>query len=178
MQIVLLRHSQVIEKYQGKYNGHIDISLSDYGKNQAKEIAFQLKDIKFDTIYCSDLKRTKETLDAFTFDIKPIFTEKLREKSWGIDEGKSFQEIEQRGISYINFEQWISALDGEDITLYQKRIKDYFYKVIFKQKSKNILVVTHSGVIKTLLGIINNLSLEEAFSQKLSYGEYVVIEVA
>ena len=175
LNIILLRHSQVIEKYQGKYNGHIDIALSLTGKKEAKSRALELKHITFDKVYCSDLKRARETLDAFDLAVKPIFTNQLREKSWGIDEGKSFQEIESRGIKYQNFEQWLSELDGEDITLYQERIKKYFYEIIFKQNVENILVVTHSGVIKTILGILKNISLEEAFSISLSYSQYISI---
>lgn len=177
MTITLVRHSEVIEEYQGKYNGHIDISLSPNGRIQAQEVSQKLNHIKFDKIYCSDLKRARETLDAFNFNLKPIFTEKLREKSWGIHEGMSFEAIEKSGIKYKNFEQWLSALDGEDIVLYKERIREYFYETIFKQECENIAVITHSGVIKTLLSIVNNLSLEEAFSMKLPYSSFVTLEV-
>ncbi len=177
MTITLVRHSEVIEEYKGKYNGHIDISLSENGKLQSKELALKLNHIKFDKIYCSDLKRAKETLNAFNFNIKPIFTDKLREKSWGIHEGMSFEEIEKGGIHYIDFEQWLSALDGEDILIYKERVRTYFYETIFKQKCENILVVTHAGVIKTLHAILNNLSLEEAFSMELDYSSYITLKV-
>jgi len=176
MIITLVRHAEVVDEYQGKYNGHIDIALSKNGKLQAKEVAKKLKHIDFDMVYCSDLLRTKQTLDAFETQTQPIFTHKLREKSWGRHEGKSFNEIEAEGLKYENFQQWIEALDGEDINEYIKRVQDYFYTTIFKQNAANILVVTHSGVIKTLLHLTKGISLEEAFSTPIEYSSYITLD--
>lgn len=175
MKITLVRHAQVIEEFQGKYNGHIDIPLSLDGKKDVKKLAKKLKAEKFDKIYCSDLLRARETLDAFEYKIKPIYTKELREKSWGRHEGKSFQEIQSEGIEYKNFKQWIDALDGEDILSYQRKIKNYFYKTIFRQKQQNILVITHAGVIRTILSIVKNCSLEETFMFKLPYSSYITL---
>ena len=176
MKITLVRHSEVIKEYQGKYNGHIDISLSEKGKSDAKELAKKLQNIWFDKIYCSDLVRARETLTAFNYVCEPIYTKELREKSWGKHEGKSFKEIQAEGIEYINFEQWISALDGEDFSLYKQRVQKYFYETIFKEDAKNILVVTHSGVIKTLLSLVNNISIEEAFVTPLPYSSFITLD--
>ncbi|WP_457744622.1 histidine phosphatase family protein [Sulfurimonas sp.] len=179
MKITLVRHGEVVEKYQGKYNGHNDISLSKRGKLQAKKLAQKLQHKKFDTIYCSDLKRAKETLAAFENKQKSIYTKELREKSWGRHEGKSFKEIEAEGIEYENFEQWINALDGESIANFQQRIKKYFNEIITKNKdADDILVITHSGVIKTVLSFYNNCSLEEAFSINLPYGSFIELQLS
>ena len=176
MKITLVRHSEVIKAYQCKYNGHIDIPLSLKGKNDAKELAKKLKDIEFDRVYCSDLLRAKETLDELGLDLEPIYTDRLREKSWGEHEGKSFEEIEIDGIKYKNFEQWISALDGENMQEYIDRVREYFYETIFKQDAQNILIITHSGLIKTLLSITKNISLEEAFAINLPYSSFITLD--
>lgn len=175
MRITLVRHGEVIEEYQGKYNGHIDIPLSKNGLTQAKELGKKLKNTNFDKVYCSDLLRAKQTLEQFGLNQEIVYSKELREKSWGIHEGKSFQEIEKEGIKYDSFEQWLNALDGEDIYLYKERIKKYFYENIFKNNTENILIVTHAGVIKTLFSILYNYSLEEAFSIKLPYSSYKTI---
>jgi len=177
MRVTLVRHAEVQENYIGKYNGHIDIPLSKNGKNQAKEVAQKLSHVKFDKIYCSDLIRAKQTLEAFEIETDPIYTDKLREKSWGKHEGKSFQEIQEEGIEYIDFEQWLLALDGEDLNSYKERVREYFYETIFKDDCQNILVVTHSGVIKTMLGIVKDLSLEETFSIELPYSAFITIDI-
>lgn len=176
MKITFVRHAEVIKEYQGKYNGHLDMPLSENGKLQAKALAKELFQEDFDKVYCSDLLRTRETLEAFSSLQTPIFTNRLREKSWGIHEGKSFEEIEQSGIYYENFEQWIHALDGENIDNYTRRLKDYFETVLLKETSQNILVVSHSGAIKSLYSLVKKCSLEEAFSLSLPYASFVVLD--
>jgi len=173
MTLTLVRHAEVQSEFLGKYNGHIDIPLSKHGKNQAKELAKKLDTLAFDKVYSSDLLRCKETLEAFELENDVIYTSALREKSWGKHEGKSFAEIESSGIKYENFSQWIEALDGERVEDFVKRVEYFFYDIVLKQKSEHILVVTHSGVIKTFLSIHSKISLEEAFSQKLDYAEFI-----
>ena len=177
MMLTLMRHGEVEQKYKGRYNGHIDISLSNEGLQEVKTLAPKLEAMKFDKVYTSDLKRAKETLSALELNTATIFTPLLREKSWGIHEGKSFEEIEAMGIKYENFEQWINALDGENALRYKENIKEYFYETIAKDEAKNILVVTHAGVIKTLLHIVQNISLQDAFSIKLEYANIITIEI-
>ena len=176
MKITLVRHAEVIEEYIGKYNGHIDIPLSQKGRDDAKKLAEELKYEKFDKIYCSDLLRAKETLDAFDYNTKPVYSKKLREKSWGKHEGKSFDEIQKEGIEYLNFEQWINSLDGESIQEFKERIENYFYKTICEESLENILIITHAGVIKTLISIIKNTPLNEAFLIKLPYASYITFD--
>jgi len=173
MKITLVRHAEVIEEYIGKYNGHIDIPISKNGKKQAKALGEKLSPIKFDKIYCSDLLRAKQTLELFEFDQEVIYSNQLREKSWGEDEGKSFDDIISEGREYKNFEQWINELDGETINKYTKRVEKYFNNTILNTKDKNILIVTHSGLIKTFIKIINNSSIKESFSINIPYNSFI-----
>lgn len=176
MIITLLRHGEVIEEYQGKYNGHIDIPLSKNGKLQVIQIAATLKNENFDAIYCSDLLRAKQTLEAFEYKVTPILTKNLREKSWGIHEGKSFQEIEESGIKYKNFEQWLNDLDGENSQEYINNTYKYFKDNIIDSQNKNILIVTHSGLIKSILSLLLKIPMEESFSKNLPYSSYIKLE--
>jgi len=177
MKITLIRHAEVVEEYRGKYNGHIDIGLSQNGKLQAKEVVKKLQNREFDRVYCSDLLRAKETLLAFNLTCERTFTPHLREKSWGVHEGMSFEEIEASGIKYRDFNQWIEALDGEDIQTYIKRVKEYFFETILQESANQVLVITHAGVIKTLLSLIKHISLEEAFSIALPYSSFISLEL-
>lgn len=176
MKITLVRHSEVIKEYQGRYNGHIDIPLSKKGKKDAHLLAKQLQSIPFDIVYCSDLSRAKETLEIISPRAEVIFTPQLREKSWGKHEGMSFEEIENSGIKYENFTQWIDALDGEGTKEFVQRVKSYFYDVILSGDTQNVLVVTHSGVIKTVLSFTKKISLERAFTTELPYSSVVQID--
>ncbi len=177
MTITLVRHGEVDADYHGCYNGHIDIALSLKGEEQAKELAHHFKEKSFDAVFCSDLKRCKQTLEPFNFDIRPVYTQALREKSWGRHEGKSFDEIiKDEDFKYINFEQWINALDGEDYSQYIERIQSFFKGFLMANPYENVLVVTHAGVIRILMHILQEISLEEAFSRSFSYANYIVLD--
>lgn len=177
MKITLVRHTEVQEKYHKRYNGHIDIGLSSLGFIQAKELAEYFKEHIFDLVYCSDLKRARDTLKPFVQEEQASYTELLREKSWGKHEGLSFDEILAQGeLEYIDFISWINALDGEDYESYIQRVKKFFLEYLVSQVAENTLVVTHAGVIRVLMAIVNNLSLEEAFSINVPYSAYVILD--
>ncbi len=176
MRITLLRHCAVEHKYDGCYNGHIDISLSAEGLEHAQSLASEFREFHFNAIFCSDLKRAKETLEALKLLTEPDYTPLLREKSWGEHEGLSFEEINQT-IPYENFTQWLEVLGGESVENFKERVKLFFFKELAQHKVDHVLVVTHAGVIKTLLSLINNITLEQSFSTPFGYGNYVTIEL-
>ena len=176
MRLYFVRHSEVIEAYQGRYNGHIDIPLSSKGREDAKKLAKKLSHIKFDRAFCSDLLRARETIAAFELDCEVVYTDRLREKSWGRHEGMSFEEITKEGIEYKGFEQWIAALDGERLESYAARLQAYFKEVLLGQNGENVLVVTHAGVIKMLISLSEGISLDETFAISLPYGGFIVYD--
>lgn len=175
MKVVLVRHSEVTEEYKGKYNGHIEIPLSQKGLEDAKALGKKLQHYNFDAVYCSDLQRAKETLSQLDLQIQPIYTEHLREKSWGEHEGMSFAEIEASGLKYTTFPQWIAQLDGESVEQFTKRVKTFFFEELQQNSYTTVLIVTHAGVIKTLLGIHNNLDLLESFSIEVGFSSITEI---
>ncbi|TKI70952.1 histidine phosphatase family protein [Sulfurimonas crateris] len=178
MRVTLLRHAEVEERYKNCYNGHIDIGLSENGYLQARELAKELDTLKFDAVFCSDLRRAKETLRHSLHAQDANYTEKLREKSWGVHEGLSFDEIIAEGkVAYIDFLQWIEALDGEAHEEYVKRVEEFFFEFLPSLKKEDILVVTHAGVIRVLLSLINGITLEEAFGIKIENGSLTRVEI-
>ncbi|MFT7005155.1 MAG: alpha-ribazole phosphatase [Sulfurimonas sp.] len=175
MTITLVRHAEVEKDYIGCYNGHIDIGLSPKGYEDAQKLGEELKQSDFDAIFCSDLKRAKETLKQFIDPNRVIYTSDLREKSWGRHEGLCFEKIcVQDKIEYINYQQWLDALDGESLKIFTSRVCEFLFDYVPLLDAKNILIVTHSGVIKTFISTLQGLTLEDAFSISLPYASFVV----
>lgn len=178
MRVTLVRHCEVDKKYLGRYNGHIDIGLSQNGYEQAKELASKLKDESYDAIFCSDLKRAKESLKYFTNLHNVTYTDRLREKSWGEDEGKSYDEIcQNKNINYESFKKWVDALGGESIGEFKNRVNEFFFEQLANSGTKNVLVLTHSGVIKTFFSIYENIGLEKAFCKKIDYSSTYIVDI-
>ena len=61
MRLYIARHGQTDWNVQHKAQGRTDIPLNDIGKKQAAELRNQIKDIEFDAVYASPLKRATET---------------------------------------------------------------------------------------------------------------------
>ena len=61
MNLYLVRHGQTDWNIQGRIQGSTDIELNSTGLNQAQKTAELLKNIDFDVIYSSPLKRTVDT---------------------------------------------------------------------------------------------------------------------
>ena len=84
------------------------------------------------------------------------------------------QIISNTRLSYLNFEQWINALDGERPQEFVSRVQKFFFNFLPQIEKENILIVTHSGVIKTFIHLLQGISLEEAFRISVPYASYVV----
>lgn len=183
-QITLIRHCAIETKFHGHYNGHIDIELSHEGKQQAiilsKNINKLAKTYSIDSIYCSDLRRCKQSIAPFMEQNPQIavqYSKKLREKFWGRHEGMSFAQICQKeNIHYQNFQQWLEYLDGESLTDFHHRTIDYFENLNKIHQGQHIIVMTHAGNIRTLLAHALKLNLEQAFSLKIPYGFHLQLE--
>jgi len=190
MTITLVRHGEVDEAYHRCYNGHNDIALSKKGKEEAKRLARLLKGQTFDAIYSSDLRRCRETTQQIistlytsthshihTSTPSPIYTPALREKSWGRHEGMTFDAITQEeGLVYTDFLQWINTLDGEPYDSYIARIRTFFTETLLQTPYDDVLVVTHAGVIRVLMHLLQEISLEAAFSIDFPYSAYTTLD--
>ncbi len=109
--------------------------------------------------------------------IPTIFTKDLREKSWGRHEGMTFDAIVKHdGLIYENFEQWINALDGEPYDAYIERIRHFFTQTLPQTGYNSVLVVTHAGVIRVLMHLLQDISLQEAFSIDFPYSAYTTLD--
>lgn len=183
MLITLIRHAEVQKPYQGRYIGHTDINLSKNGLDDSDNFAdyfsqnFQHAD--FDAIYCSDLIRCRQTLTPFlqklNLTIAPLYTDDLREKSWGRHEGLSYEEIcQQEQTSYQNFNQWINVLDGESNIDFIQRI-DNFKEKLSQSKQNNALIITHAGVISTFIYLFTCLNFEQSFYIRIPYASFVIL---
>lgn len=125
--------------------GQLDTSLNKTGLSQAKKLAEDLKNYKFDYVFCSPLTRCKQTLDeicVYHKNLNIVFDARLMEVSKGILEGqKNKQEV------YDDFFKDPHKYKGETEEDVFIRVSN-FLKDIEKYKSKNILIVGHGGILK------------------------------
>ena len=66
MKLYIIRHAETEYNKNGIIQGsEVDSDINDVGERQAKSFFEYYKDINFDKIYISDLKRTFQTIRRF-----------------------------------------------------------------------------------------------------------------
>lgn len=132
MEIYLVRHGETVWNKKGLLQGRTDIELSDEGINLAKITSEKIADIYFDKIYSSPLSRAYETAKILRGgrEIEIIKDERLRELSFGTNEGKNsikLQEDENNPFHYFftNPELYTPAEGGETLEHICERGKDF-----------------------------------------------------
>jgi alpha-ribazole phosphatase len=165
MKLILVRHGETIENNklicQGQRGGH----LSKKGIAQAKKLARRLKKEHFDIIYCSDLKRTKDTLKEirkYHPRTKCIYSKELRERCFGVWQGRNFEELQ----AYLDKKKLtlktLRPKGGETSKQKQDRAVKFVKKVTKENPYKTVLFVTHGGIIWSLLRHFLNLTWKQS----------------
>ncbi len=157
-QIHFIRHGACEETRKGAYVGTKDVPLSEEGKKELKKL-----DMEFDypgtpVIFSSPLKRCLQTCEIIYPALKPIVINELRECSFGEWEGRTAESLS----SNEDFKKWIGGdttvkpPKGESSAEFTKRVCNIFRDIVdglIKTGTTNCVIVTHGGVIMTLLAV-------------------------
>ena len=160
MKLYIIRHAETEYNKKGIIQGsEVDSDINDVGESQANSFYEYYKDINFDKIYVSDLKRTFQTIRRFTEN--GLSYEKLKEFneiSWGVNQGKS-DDLED----YARLiDTWLAGnLDnkfeeGESPNEMSVRLVKGFNKVL-DDDHDTVLLCIHGRALRILLSkIIDN----------------------
>lgn len=165
--LILVRHGYTYWNEEKKYQGFTDIDLNPQGIEEAKKVAKRLSFEKIDMIYSSPLKRSLETAEIIneTFNKKIHIRDCLKEINFGDWEGFTFDEI----VSHYPelSEEWLSKPadmrppNGENFRDLQERAINVLHEIYDINKGKNVLIVTHGGLISVLVCHILKINIEE-----------------
>ena len=168
MTIYLLRHAPVIEKYEGCYNGWINIDIQ---KNISP--IKELQSINFDAIYSSDLLRCTKTLDLLGFRDYQI-DQRIRESKFkNHHEGKKFNQIDPPKSALKDMKSWYKFLCDESVEEFRNRIKSFLDQL----KGDKILICSHGGAIRMMISILQQKDFYNLFEKKIDYLEVMIISI-
>ncbi len=162
--INFIRHGQTSYNVLGKIQGSSDIKLTQEGIKQAYDCKIN-KDIEYDIAYSSSLIRAKETLGIICNNLNKnpsiIINDLIIERGYGKFEGLTEDDISNKYPDI--FKNWTedenTYIEGaETIEDVIDRIKK-FLNLIVLNEFKNVLVVTHSGVLFALYKLITGTKL-------------------
>ncbi len=163
MKLLLVRHGETESNTNKILMGWTDELLNEKGLRQAEKLALRLKDEKIDRIFCSKLKRARQTAEAINkyHNRDIVIADELMEKSFGKLEGRPKDEFrmaaEREGVYHYNYR----PEGGESSRDVQERVMKFLDRLMKKYPEETILIVTHGVVITTILIDVGKLSTDE-----------------
>ncbi len=153
----LIRHAQTIGNVEKRIQGQNDTPLTAKGVNQAKRWGRQLKLFNWDRIIVSNADRALRTaaLINATLNIPLGEDAQLSEQDWGEWTGKTLAQIKKE-VPQIWGEQENAGWEfcppgGENRNSVWERSHKALKEAVGKWPGRKILVITHEGVIKSLI---------------------------
>lgn len=191
LEIVLVRHAEVEEQYQGRYVGSIDAPLSEHGMRQAATLTACAALQEPGMTFASTLLRARQTVAAARPNDKCVWLDDLREIRFGNWEGRTFSEILENDP--VNANRWaklegdFSFPGGESLESFQKRIARSVETILAQARNgdraqtggrpKRIVIFAHGVAIRFLIAHLLGLPLRFIFSMDISYASVSTIFV-
>ncbi|ABW19743.1 histidine phosphatase family protein [Alkaliphilus oremlandii] len=180
MKFILARHGETQANIAKIYSGWSNYELTEKGTSQIKILAEELRGYNCDFIYASPLGRTMETAREISKTIgkKIIVDKNLREMNFGVFEGKTADEIQR--IYPKEWDTWLREYqsyripEGESLQDVLDRAKILIDSL--KDQEGTAIIVSHSGVIQSVLTDLLNLELNKMWHFTCPPAGYIEID--
>lgn len=181
MRLIATRHAETNYNVRNlvNYDPGVDVHLTEKGIKQAEELAEQLKDFKFDAIYISRLKRTKQTaeiinryhnLDLRVNELLDDTRNGFEGKSY--DEAKGWRDVQPDPVNARYMNEYESV---GDMTNRVREFLDYLKE--HHEKDETILIVTSSHLIKQLRMLNGEITMQELLHVPAKYATYYTFDI-
>lgn len=153
-----MRHGETDWNRSQLVQGHDDASrLTDEGRAHVHAVAATLSEESFSLIVASDLDRAQESaaIVARTLQLEIVTLALLRERNFGVLEGGPRSALTPRHTGIrddVVVDVEARPPGGESLEDMTERAHDFFDLVRRSWPSTSLLVVTHGGMIRALLG--------------------------
>jgi 2,3-bisphosphoglycerate-dependent phosphoglycerate mutase len=157
-ELYLIRHGETEWNIENRFQGQLDSPLSENGIRQAERLGEALSSVHFDALYSSDLGRAMHTARLLnqSLHLEAIHTDQLlRERNFGILHGLTRDEVAKQYPELSNriwggkAEEGIP--EGESRADVHRRGVAFLDKLTASARGKRILVVSHGGIVNTII---------------------------
>lgn len=169
MELYIVRHGKTYWNEERKIQGWADIDLTEEGREVAILSAEGMKDIHFDAIYSSPLKRANETAYILRGErtLPIIVDERIKEIGFGVLEGADFMKIRgDKTSKFASFfekpEDYETPEGGESFEVVSERAAEFMAEIIEKHKDdERVMVVAHGAVNKAMMRYIRKNEIKD-----------------
>lgn len=181
MKLIATRHAETNYNVEDlvNYDPAVDVHLTKKGIKQAEDLAEQLKDFQFDTIYISRLKRTQQTADAINryHNQNLIVNELLDDTRNGFEgqpysEAKGWRDAQPDPASAKYLDEYESV---NDMTARVQKFIDHLKH--HHQDDETILIVTSSHIIKQLRMLNGEITMQEVLNAPAKHATYYEFDI-
>jgi broad specificity phosphatase PhoE len=183
MRLLLARHGQSVWNEVRRFQGALDVALSDGGRAQARALGSALRGFRPAVAYVSPMERARETAEIALagMDVPIVSLPELRELSLGDWEGCTHEEIRQRdGDPY---RAWVRApLDcpppgAEPLPDVHRRVLLAIDRIAATHRDgEDVLVVAHGGVISVYACHLLGCSFNALWRLRVDNASLTVVE--
>lgn len=151
MNIILVRHGETTENAAGIIQGQNQGNLSAKGIEQAKIVAKNLNNERFDRVFSSDLKRCVDTANEimqFHPDVSIEYRKEIREMHFGDYQGLKSVDVDWDALhGDILSRRAPNAESGMEM---RQRVIAFINTLIEAYPDETILIVTHGGPMRNI----------------------------
>lgn len=162
LELVLVRHGYTQWNKEHRYLGSTDLPLVPGEAERLEKLGAQPPlGGEFSHVYCSNLRRCRETLAALVPRLMPqaVYDSRLQEIDFGAWEGYTYDQLKDNLLyrSWIDNPGSATPPQGEAWAQFAARVEHFWTQLQQEAEAPavpRILLVTHGGVIRQLLAQI------------------------
>jgi probable phosphoglycerate mutase len=175
--IIAVRHGETAWNVDSRIQGQLDIGLNDTGHWQARRVGEALASEEITAVYTSDLGRAHQTAEHISevTGVPVVADEGLRERSFGMFEGKTFDEIHSTWPDHAHnwrkrIPEWEPPEGGESLIQLRERVTRTMQELASRHPGEQIVVVAHGGVLDTLYRVATGQEVNSPRTWELPNG--------
>ena len=153
MKLYLIRHGESVANAGNTHAGWAPYDLTELGRRQAAQTKELVRDIHFDALYVSDVKRAQQTANIIFGDMPRTYITDCREMNNTAMRGNHWEEMyEKYGELYAacreRFDYAPLGIDCESTGHFLRRAKDFLAGIATNDDIR-VAVVCHAGFIRS-----------------------------
>jgi alpha-ribazole phosphatase len=173
VEICLIRHPRP-DVADGICYGRLDLNLAPGWQAIADNLQTTLAARKFDSVFCSPLRRCRILADQLFAEYKT--SDLLVEMNFGSWEGVSWDTVfnDEDGRRWFDDYLNYACPEGESFKDVCRRV-DEFVKMLIRDKYECVAVVSHAGVMRAFQVVCGYMSEQKVFEYPIEFGKLICI---
>jgi len=169
-ELYLVRHGQSVHNKKQIIAGQLDSELTGEGIADAQWVATAIGRSDFDAIYCSDLRRARETTEVIVKTLNLTCPLSLSPLLRELDFGDYTNQPVSDAFHFLDYKvvQDQGYPGGESFQDMMKRLAQFVSQIQAEALGKRLLVVAHAGSIRMLLMVLDSGHGQQYLTQTFS----------